>query len=110
MVGAGVPSDVVLRTASEMPLSWGYSSTPLRYNEATYGGLANATSGQKIRFIAFGCQMVEMLWGNTPDVQKLSDHAAHRIGPMKRIALATIMMREEGFIKEDELVVQLNPR
>ena len=107
---AGVLSDVVLRTASERPLSWGYSSTPLRYNEATYGGLANATSGQKIKFITFGCQLAEMLWG-TPDVQKLDTYlAAHRLGPMKRIALATLMMREEGLIKEDELVVQLNPR
>ena len=106
----GALSDVVLSAASERPLSWGFSSTPLLYNQAQYGGLANATSGQKIRFISFGFQLAEMLWGNTPDVQKLSDLAAQRTGPMNRIALATVMMREKGLIKQGELVVQLNSR
>ena len=76
-------------------------SRPLTVRAVRYAGLAKADERKTISFVSFGFGLAELLWGKSLDLDDLYELGKSCV---RRIELATVMMRKKGIIKDDAVV------
>ena len=76
-------------------------SDALSLDAKKFAGLANASAESTVSFVTFGFGLAELLWGASPDLDDLFELGQFCV---RRIELATALMRKKGIIKDVAIV------